>query len=289
MAAGLSTGCDGVIIASPSQLHFEQTRLALENGKPVLVEKPVTTNLEDAIALVDIAKEYSGILLNGFNMRFHPAIQWVKEMLVNDTIGKVFAMRAMAGYYLPDWHPETDYRLSYSANRSLGGGSLLDGIHELDFIHYFFGSATQVFCIGGKLSNLEIDTEDMVELTLKTENGVHLAVHMNYLNRTRQRDFQIIGEKGIIKWDSTDGKVRHFDADLQCWLVRDMDFEFHINDTYMNEVRHFLDLVNGKATSLNDEREGLATLAVVEAAKASMASGENIDIRAFLESQGYGS
>lgn len=286
MSEGLEAGCDGVIIASPSCMHFEQTSRAVTSGKPVLVEKPVTTTLSDAISLERIIKKNNGILLNGFNMRFHPAIQMVKKMLDEQAIGKVYAMRAMAGYYLPDWHPEADYRMSYSAKKSLGGGSLLDGIHELEFIRFFFGDTQQVFCIGGKVSDLEIDTEDMVELTMKTASGIHLAVHMNYLNRTRQRDFQIIGEKGIVKWDSTIGKVELFDASLKCWKVYDMAFEYHINNTYLEEVRHFIALTSGKVKSLNDETEGLSTLALVEAAKLSMSTGRNILMKEFLQEQG---
>ena len=121
---------------------------------------------------------------------------------------------------------------------------------------------------------------------MKTESGVHLAVHMNYLNRTRQREFQVVGEKGIIRWDSTDGTVRLFDADKKCWLEYGMAFEFHINDTYLEEVRHFGEIAEGRADSINDETDGRAVMTVVDCAKESMATNNNVVLDRFLADNG---
>jgi predicted dehydrogenase len=271
-------GVDGVIIASPSKFHYSQAVKVIESGIPVFIEKPMTTSLKEAILLEEFADKNNAIVVNGFNMRFHPSIKKVKKMLEDDLIGRVYSIRAMAGYYLPDWHPQNDYRKSYSANKSLGGGVLLDGIHELDYIKSLFGEITHVYCLGGKVSNLEIDTEDMAEILMKCSGGIIAELHVNYLNRARLREFVIVGENGIIGWDSNKGTVRHYDPKIKCWKEYREEFEYHINDTYVLEMKHFINCIIGKEKSINDAKEGRFIIQVVECAKESMKTGQQIVI-----------
>jgi predicted dehydrogenase len=278
MEEALETNIEGIIIASPSKLHYPQTVIAIERGIPVLVEKPLASSLKEAIFLEKLASEKNAILLNGLNMRFHPSIIQVKKMLEQELIGRVYSIRAISGYYLPDWHPQNDYRKSYSANKSLGGGVLLDGIHELDYIKWFFGDINHLYCMGGKVSNLEIDTEDMVELFIKFSNGVYGEIHINYLNRTRLREFVIVGENGIISWDSSEGVVKHFDSRENCWKVYTEGFEFHINDTYVLQMKHFINCIIKKEKPLNDVKEGRCVIEIVESAKKSMETGQPVKL-----------
>lgn len=264
---------DGVVVASTSSCHYSQTIKAMENKIPVFVEKPIASTLTEAAHIQNMARENKSILLNGFNMRFHCLISQVKSMLDKGLIGKVYSIRCISGYYLPDWHPQSDYRKSYSANKDLGGGVLLDGIHEIDYVKWFFGKVEQVFCFGGKVSNLEIDTEDLVELFMKFSNGVHAVIHINYLNRTRLREFVIIGENGIIEWDSNAQSVKIFNSNEKCWKVYQQEFEYHINDTYVKEMDHFIGCINGNEKSLNDANEGRYVLEIVECARKSMGTG----------------
>ena len=271
-------GIDGVIIASPSKFHYSQAVKTMEAGIPVFIEKPMTTSLEEAFLLEKLADKNNAVVVNGFNMRFHPSIRKVKGMLEKNLIGRIYSIRAMAGYYLPDWHPERDYRESYSANKSLGGGALLDGIHELDYMKYLLGGITHIYCLGGKVSNLEIDTEDMAEILMKCPGNIIAELHVNYLNRTRIREFMIVGENGIISWNSNEGVVKHFNSDENCWKVFREEFEFHINDTYILEMKHFINCISGKEKSINNAREGRFIIEVIEKAKESMKTGQQIMI-----------
>ncbi len=276
LAAALEQKWDGVVIASPSIFHYSQTMECLNKGLPVFVEKPMATSVAEARMIEDFTIKRKSILLNGFNMRFHPLIIRVKTMLNEGLIGRVFAIRAMAGYYLPDWHPERDYRQGYSARADLGGGALSDGIHELDYIRYFFGDVQQVYCVGGKHSDLDIDTEDMAELVMKYSNGMYAEVHLNYLNRTRLREFVIVGEDGIIKWDSTEQSVKLFEAKDGCWKVYGVEFEFQINDTYVLEMKHFLRCIYGEEESINGASDGRASVEIISCAKESMQTGQPV-------------
>ena len=90
----------------------------------------------------------------GCNLRFTPEIQKISS--------KSKYINVYFGYDLKKWRPNTDYLKSYSANRSLGGGILLDAIHELDYLYYKFGSVKDVSYIKSKLTDVTNDVEDLV-------------------------------------------------------------------------------------------------------------------------------
>ena len=72
---------DGIIIATPTPLHYQHTKKALENGLHVLVEKPMTTTSKEALELIELAKQNNKILMTGFLLRYSPAVQFVREKL----------------------------------------------------------------------------------------------------------------------------------------------------------------------------------------------------------------
>src|SRR5215813_3907127 len=97
----------------------------------------------------------------------------LNSLLAERAIGKVIASRVKVGQYLPDWHPWGNYRQSYSAQGELGGGANLDAIHEIDYVRWLLGE------VAGKLSQLQIDTEDVAEILLRFENGAVGEIHLD--------------------------------------------------------------------------------------------------------------
>ena len=90
---------------------------------------------------------------------------------VHGLVGRVLSARADCGFYLPSWRPGRDYRQTYSARARDGGGILLDAIHEFDYLRWLLGEVTEVFCIAGRWSRLEIDVEDLAEVSLRFASG----------------------------------------------------------------------------------------------------------------------
>jgi len=178
---------DAVLIATPTSSHLPQALVASKRGCHLFIEKPLSHTLDGVDELIEIVAQKKLVALISCNMRFHHSILLMKELLDRGSIGKVISARLQSGFYLPDWHPDEDYRESYSANKHLGGGVILDGIHEIDYIRWFLGEIRQVFCFAGKFSNLEIDTEDIAEILLKFETGAIAEIHLDYIQRFRGR------------------------------------------------------------------------------------------------------
>ncbi|MEI7026252.1 Gfo/Idh/MocA family protein [Paenibacillus sp. y28] len=169
---------DYVVVANRTHEHYPTLAHLRTLGYQgaILMEKP----LFDSALLLQ--PSYLQSVFTAYNLRFHPVLQRLKRLLKPPVI----SVQVYAGQYLPDWR-DSDYRTSYSAYRSQGGGVLRDLSHELDYIQWLFGPWTGVCAIGGRHSPLEIESEDVFALLLRTSGCPVVSVQMNYLDRIRQR------------------------------------------------------------------------------------------------------
>lgn len=126
---------DGVVVASPTSEHLSQATSVVDAAVPALVEKPLAMTADEAAALAPAGDR----ITVGFNLRFHEPVRSLVELVRTGAIGQPLSGRLWFGSWLPDWRPATDYRNSYSARADLGGGVLLDAIHELDLCVWLFG------------------------------------------------------------------------------------------------------------------------------------------------------
>jgi predicted dehydrogenase len=270
---------DAVFIASPTSLHLQQALAASERGCNLFIEKPLSHTLDGVDELIEVVTQKKLVTLVSCNMRFHASLSLVKELLDRGSLGKVISARLQAGFYLSDWHPYEDYRKGYSANKSLGGGVILDGIHEIDYLRWFLGEVRQVFCFAGKLGELEIDVEDTAEILLKFETGAIAEVHLDYIQRTRGRSCQLIGDKGTVIWDQNEAAVKFYSAEDAYWRVYPEPFDYSINEMYIKQIEHFLRCIGGEEHSIQDVREAKSILRVALAAKESAQSGNIISLQ----------
>jgi len=182
---------DYTVIANATADHFNTLNDLSDAGYDglVLVEKPLFAG---PCLLPDY--RFSGLWV-GYNLRFHPVIQYVKKLLQGE---RVISANAYVGQYLPDWRPETDYRTSYSADAERGGGVLKDLSHELDYLALLLGQWSCVAAIGGHFSPLEINSDDLFVLLFQSTQCPAIALQVSYLDRMVQRRFTINTEQRTI-------------------------------------------------------------------------------------------
>ena len=274
---GLGARPDAALICTPPASHLDLARRVLAARSHVFVEKPIAHSSGGVPALIELARQHDRLLVVGFNLSFLPSIRRVGALLDDKRVGKALAVRAEFGSYLPDWRPGRDYRENYAVQAALGGGILLDAIHELDYLGWFFGEAVEVFCTAAHVSDLCGDTEDLAEVTIRFEAGVLAHVHLDYLQRAYRRNLQVIGDAGVIAWDyPTHAVMVHAaGADPVTEDLRAADGD--PDHMYLEEMRHFIRCVDGRERPLVDGAEALRSLRLVEAAKRS--SGERRWVR----------
>ena len=133
---------DVVYVATPHALHKENTLLAFEAGKPVLCEKPMTVNAEDAAELVTMAREKRLFLMEAMWMRCNPVIRRLQQLSASGALGRIEQVRADLGFVVDQ--PPTHRLLA----PELGGGALLDmGIYPLTFAQVFLGEPDQMAAV----------------------------------------------------------------------------------------------------------------------------------------------
>jgi spore coat polysaccharide biosynthesis protein SpsF (cytidylyltransferase family)/predicted dehydrogenase len=276
----LQAGPTVVVIAAPTSLHVPVALRAAERNCHLFIEKPLSHSMKEVDRLIEEAGRRKLVTFVACNTRFTPGLSKIRELLDQRVIGRVLSARAEAGHYLPDWHPWEDYRHTYSARRALGGGIILDAVHEFDYLRWLVGEVEAVSCFSGKVSDLEIDTEDIALTTLRFANGALGEVHLDYLQRTYNRNCQIIGEKGTIRWDFAGGEVCWYVSDEGQWHRFAPPDHWEINDMYLEEMGHFVDCLEGKSSPCCDIHDGRRILEIALAAKDSAQSGRAVSLPA---------
>ena len=175
---------DYVVIANRTSEHYETVKtlaLAGYTGR-VLVEKPLFHHLRP------VPEHRFARSFVGYNLRFHPVIQRLRGLLEWET---AISAQVYVGLYLPEWRPDRDYRNVYSARKSEGGGALRDLSHELDYVSWLFRGWIRLTALGGKLGDLEIDTDDVFAVLVETQGCPVVTVQMNYLDRVFRREILV--------------------------------------------------------------------------------------------------
>ena len=173
-------------VCNTSNLHVQTAIKLAKNNCHILIEKPLSNSLKNITALLSLVEKNKLVTLMGFNLRFHPCLIKVKQLLAKNKIGRVIYVDAENGSYLPDWHPEEDYRKSYSSRNALGGGAVLTCLHEIDYLYWLFGDVKEVSAITGKFSDLKIDSEDLSSISLRFKNNIIAEVHLDFFQRPAQ-------------------------------------------------------------------------------------------------------
>jgi predicted dehydrogenase len=270
LAAALAHKPDAVIIANPTAAHLETAISAAKAGCHLLIEKPIAGRMSDGVEQLEHIVASRGLkTLVGFQFRFHPVLMRLKELLSDNVLGRVYSFRVHWGEYLPDWHPWEDYRISYAARKDLGGGVVNTLCHPIDYVRWLFGEIETLSAVTGHVSDLEIDVEDLAEITLKFNNGSIGSIHLDYFQRPPAHWIEINAQKAHIRWDNETGSAKVYHVDDQRWEDIQPPEGFERNDLFLSEMRHFIDLITNGGESGCSLSDGIRALAITEAIHAS--------------------
>ena len=266
---------NGVVVASPPRYHVDQCIAALRRGVPVLLEKPVSPDLESALRLEQEVNRSRVPLLLGYTWRWWPSLIRVKELLSNQAVGRLRHATFTMAAHLADWHPWERYQDCFMASRELGGGALLDESHWLDLMLWYFGMPESIFASVEKLSELEIETDDTVDL-LAAYPGKRMQVmlHLDLYRRPHEKSIQLVGDTGTIEWEPNQIKIGT--QPEPHWQVE--RFPQQRNDMFVAVAREFLDLLEHRRGCTCAIAEGVNVLRIVELARRSSREKRSIAV-----------
>jgi len=237
---------DVAFITNPTSLHIQSIHYAASLNLHLFIEKPlcdiISNELSDIVRLIKKKNLFTYIACQ---LRFHPVIQYLKKIINNKNI---YVSRVICSSYLPDWRLGRDYRTVYSAKKSMGGGVLLDLIHEPDYCSWLFGKIKRITGMYEKISNLDIETEDFANYLILHDSGIYSSIHLDYFGKKTQRIIEIIGDNFHVSGDLLNNTVTTFLPELHTISFEPMQKD----GIYLNQLLYFFNCLQSNEHPMND-------------------------------------
>lgn len=246
---------DFILISNPTSLHSKTILKVIDFNKPLFIEKPVFDSIINNEEIVRLIEKKNIKTYVGCNLRFHPALNFIKTYL-NSGKSKINEVNVYCGSYLPNWRPQQDYTKSYSANQKLGGGVHLDLIHELDYTIWLFGKPINYNSIKRKVSNLSIDTFDYANYNLSYPD-FNVSITLNYYRTSPKRHIEIVLENETLICDLLTSTILNSENKIIF-----TDNEFDSSKTYLNQMNYFIDNLKNEYIYMNDINESFEILKI---------------------------
>lgn len=245
----------GVVLATPNDLHCEETLALAASGKHVFVEKPLCNNIEEAQRMIEACDAAGVILAVGHQERRASAYRHLYRMIQNGDLGEIHSFQAsqcgdlMGKYGMNDWRFDSGQGVGPIHHK---------GIHKIDLLHYFFGPVEAVSTMGQPLSH----NRGMYQTTvtcMRFASGLVGTLHSGFCYNSHRID--IFGQKMLIGYEghgemlSTRDENWHFDR-----------IRVPVVDTLVEELSEFSRAIQGQGTVEIDGRGGAEAVAVAHAA-----------------------
>lgn len=254
-----------VIVASPAPFHAQHSIPFIEAGIPALIEKPVTTSVEDAKAINRAIELHQTPVSIGYCLRYLPSAQKLKLLLESGRIGTLYNANIEIGQYLPDWRPNKNYRDSVSAQKILGGGALYELSHELDYAQWLLGPLNVKHAILRTSEELALDVEDMADIIALTESGAVATIHLDFLQRKAHRQCSFVGSEGRIDWDLLLNQLTLTTSTETSVLYNDSRWDK--NQMYLTMIEDFIQMIEKKKHTCIKFTDAIRTVSLIDEIK----------------------
>jgi predicted dehydrogenase len=269
----LASSVDAVVVATPVRTHYPLARAAIEQGKHVLVEKPLAATVLQAKSLVALADRSDRVLMTGHTFLYNPAVEQLRQLIQTGTLGQVHyadAIRVNLGLFQQDINVIWDL-----------------APHDLSILNYVLGALPlRISAHGG--AYVRADVHDVAHLLLYYPAGVLAHIHISWLSPSKIRRFTVVGSQRMVIYDDVEAteKIRIFDRGVDAPDHTSTFGEFQLSYRYGDivsphihwseplaiECRHFAEAILQGKRPRSDAREGLRIVRILEAASNSLAA-----------------
>jgi len=265
---------DAAIVATPTITHHEIAMDFLNNGKHILVEKPICDSVEKAQTLTKKSEETGLVLAAGHIERHNPAVKFIKDAMQNKRFGELITI--------------TSKRVSNFPGRIKDVGVIFDfGVHDIDVMRYLAGDVESVYARAGKFTE-NIAYEDHANIVLNFENKICGIVEVNWLTPTKIRKLFLTCSKSFVEADYINQTVTISSSSFK--QIDEMDLfrvpiEYNTNQIALekreplrNEIEDFVAAIQQNKQPLATGVDGVLALKIVEAATTSYKNGVEVRI-----------
>lgn len=263
---------DAAIVATPTSTHYKITMDLLNNGKHVLVEKPICSSVEEAEKLVRKAERKGLVLAVGHIERHNPAVKFVKDMTNKKEFGEIIALSSK--------------RVSNLPSRIRDVGVILDfGVHDIDVMRFLVGDVESVYARAGRF-NKGIKYEDHANIVLNFKNGITGVLEVNWLTPMKVRKLFLTCSKNFVEVDYIKQTVvissSTFRETNEINLYN-IPIQYNMHQIILerreplkNEITDFVEAILKDREPLATGMDGLMALKVAKAAEKSFKVGDAV-------------
>lgn len=283
---------DGVILATPNQLHVEHAMQCMSAGLPMLLEKPIAPTLDEGCELVRRADEVKARILIGHHRAHSPIMARAREVIAAGTLGKLVSVMGSAQFFKPD-----HYFVDAPWRRQIGAGPiLLNMIHEVHNLRMLCGDIVAVQAFASQATR-GFPVEDTVAINLRFVNGAlgsfmlsDTAACARSWEQTSQENkayptyadedcYVIAGTFGSLAVPTMRLKTYDRAEDRSWWKPFTVGVaELVREDPLARQIEHFGAVVRGEAEPLVGARDGLVNLEVTEAIVQAARTGQVVEL-----------
>jgi predicted dehydrogenase len=282
---------DGVVLATPNQMHVDGGLECVAAGVPVVVEKPIGDTVAGARRLVEAGEKAGVPVLTGHHRNYSPIMATAREIVRSGRLGRIVAVTGTALFYKPDDY----FDVGDGWRRRPGGGPvLLNLIHEVNNLISLVGRIVRVQAVTSNVTR-GFPVEDTAAMVFTFENGVlgtfllsDTAASPRSWEQTSQENtsyatypdedcYHVAGTTGSLSVPTM--LLRTYPGTRSWWEPFDeATVELQRSDPLANQISHFADVIRGAAQPICSGRDGLATLQVVDAVIESARTGAPVDL-----------
>ena len=254
---------DIVIITNPSCYHVETANYFLKKKIHCLVEKPLDSTYDRSIEIIN---NNDCCLEIGYLLRHSKLF----EILLNyeKYIGKLLSTKINVGQYLPTWRSK-DYKESVSSHKNMGGGVLLELSHDINYLLGFINNRKdyQIKSFSGKVSDLEIDVEDIcniiMKVNMKDDSQININLNLDMIDFNSNRTCKLIGENGTLVVDFVNKQANLFTKDNKnITLIDNLD-----ENLLQKQFENFLNRIKINDYSNSSINDAIETLKIIDIIK----------------------
>lgn len=257
------TDVDAVIVATPPATHPEITLHFLRAGIPVLCEKPLAIDVLSARGMVEESARTGTLLTMASKFRYVPDITRAREIVQSGAIGEIIL-------YENTFASRVDMSGRWNSVAAISGGGVLidNGTHSLDIARYLLGPIGQVLAVEGRRIQ-SVEVEDTASIFFTTVHGVTGTIELSWsVSKERDSFIEVYGSEGTVRVGWKESAYRLSGSDE--WVQFGNGYDKL--EAMTAQVSNFLGAVRGTEPLLIQAEDGIASVAVVEAAYASLNS-----------------
>lgn len=272
---------DGVVLATPATTHYKLAKFFIENRVNILIEKPLTTSVKEAIKLLSLTKKKKVKVLVGLTFLYNQAVRWIKTRIDNGYFGKVYYLEFRRQSYGPirdDVNVVWDF-----------------APHDLSITSWFLNGKKplKIYAKAKKFSrNYQ---EDIAIITLEYPNNILANINVAWLYPVKIRNLTLLGDKRMVVFEDTNvfEPLKIYNTTVEYPSEKDpYGAGFRLGDILIprikpidplyTQIKHFVNYLQDQEAALSPLQVGLENVLLLEAINYSLQTSKEIDFEKYI-------